>query len=60
MTIGLQAVAGVRPHSITANSATQTRVNVLASAGVMLLGIGVLAVGTPAAAVTVSAVAVAL
>lgn len=55
VTVGLQAAAGFRVHAITANSATATTVNVQASAGVTLLGIGVLAVGAPAAGVTVHA-----
>jgi hypothetical protein len=59
VTIGVQGASGFRAHSITANSAASTTVNVLASAGVTLLGIGVLAVGTPAAGVTVHAHAVA-
>ncbi|MEV0822531.1 hypothetical protein [Nonomuraea rubra] len=56
--VGLQAGAGFRSHRITANTAASTTVHVLASAGVTLLGIGVLAVGTNAAGVTVHAVAV--
>ncbi|MER5699222.1 hypothetical protein ACWDBO_25545 [Streptomyces mirabilis] len=59
VTVGIQAASGFRSHSITANSATSTTVNVLASAGVTVLGIGVLAVGTPAAGITVHAHAVA-
>ncbi|MFJ6565595.1 hypothetical protein ACIQMV_38300 [Streptomyces sp. NPDC091412] len=59
VTIGLQAAAGFRSHAITANSATSTTVNVQASAGVTLLGIGVLAVGTAAAGIVVHAHAVA-
>jgi hypothetical protein len=58
VTLGLQAASAFRSHSITANSATSTTVNVLASAGVTILGIGVLAVGAPAAGVTVHAHAV--
>ncbi|PSK57988.1 hypothetical protein B0E38_01833 [Streptomyces sp. 111WW2] len=59
VTVGLQGASGFRSHSITANSATSTTVNVLAAAGVTLLGIGVLAVGAPAAGVTVHVQAVA-
>lgn len=55
VTVGLQAAAGFRVHAITANSATSTTVNVQVSTGVTLLGIGVLAVGGPAAGVTVHA-----
>ncbi|MGW2951498.1 hypothetical protein [Streptomyces eurythermus] len=58
VTIGLQGASAFRSHAITANSAASTTVNVLASAGVTLLGIGVLAVGTPAAGVVVHAHAV--
>ncbi|AIV35617.1 hypothetical protein [Streptomyces sp. CCM_MD2014] len=59
VTIGLQGAAGFRVHSITGNTAAATTVNVQASTGVTLLGIGVLAVGGPAAGVTVHAHAVA-
>ncbi|MFI6290022.1 hypothetical protein ACIBEJ_00465 [Nonomuraea sp. NPDC050790] len=59
VTIGLQGGAAFRSHTITANSATSTTVHVLVSAGVTILGIGVLAVGAPAAGVTVHAHAVA-
>ncbi|MGY3199710.1 hypothetical protein [Streptomyces sp. TE5632] len=59
VTVGLQAGSAFRSHSIAANSATSTTVNVLAAAGVTLLGIGVLAVGAPAAGVTVHVQAVA-
>lgn len=48
-----------RSHSVTANTAAATTVNVQAAAGVTLLGIGVLAVGAPAAGVTVYAIATA-
>lgn len=58
VTIGLQGSAGFRVHSITANTAAATTVNVQASTGVTLLGIGVLAVGGPASGVTVHAHAV--
>jgi hypothetical protein len=59
VTIGVQGSSAFRSHAITANTATSTTVNVLAAAGVTLLGIGVLAVGAPAAGVTVHAHAVA-
>ncbi|MFE9127818.1 hypothetical protein ACFYOF_20825 [Streptomyces sp. NPDC007148] len=55
VTIGVQGTSVFRSHSITANTATATTVNVLAAAGVTLLGIGVLAVGAPASGVTVHA-----
>ncbi|MEU2487035.1 hypothetical protein ABZ593_20805 [Streptomyces sp. NPDC012617] len=53
VTVGLQGASAFRSHAITANSATATTVNVLVSAGVTLLGIGVLAVGAAASGVTV-------
>ncbi|MFI2434635.1 hypothetical protein [Streptomyces sp. NPDC018693] len=59
VTVALQAADGFRSVRISANSATATTVNVLASAGVTILGIGVLAAGTPASGVTVHAHAVA-
>jgi hypothetical protein len=59
VTVALEAGAGFRSSRISANTAAQTQVTVLASAGVTVLGIGVLAVGTPAAGVTVHAHAVA-
>jgi hypothetical protein len=59
VTVGIQGSTAFRSHTITANSATSTTVNVLASAGVTVLGVGVLAVGTPAAGVVVHAHAVA-
>ncbi|BBA98360.1 hypothetical protein RVR_4511 [Actinacidiphila reveromycinica] len=55
VTLATQGASAFRSCSITANSAASTTVNVLASAGVTLLGIGVLAVGAPAAGVTVHA-----
>lgn len=58
LTIGIQGTGVMRSHAITANTATTTTVNVLAAAGVTLLGIGVLAVGAPAAGITVHAHAV--
>ncbi|MFI0827293.1 hypothetical protein ACH4Q7_22875 [Streptomyces roseolus] len=59
VTVGIQGTSAFRSHAIRANTATSTTVNVLASAGVTLLGIGVLAVGTPAAGITVHALATA-
>lgn len=59
VTVALQAGAGFYSHRITANSAGATTVNVLAAAGVTLLGIGVLAAGAPASGVTVHAHAIA-
>ncbi|MGC4947704.1 hypothetical protein ACLQ2N_16100 [Streptomyces sp. DT224] len=55
VTVTPQGASAFRSCSITANSATSTTVNVQVSAGVTLLGIGVLAVGAPAAGVTVHA-----
>ena len=55
VTVGIAGASVFRSHSITANSAASTTVNVLASAGVTLLGIGVLAVGAPASGVVVHA-----
>ncbi|MGW3971211.1 hypothetical protein ACWEFD_18165 [Streptomyces ardesiacus] len=59
VTVAVQGASAFRSHAITANSAASTTVNVLAAAGVTLLGIGVLAVGAPAAGITVHAHAVA-
>lgn len=59
VTIGIQGSTAFRSHTITANTAAATTVNVLVAAGVTLLGVGVLAVGSPAAGVTVHAEAVA-
>jgi hypothetical protein len=59
VTIGLQAAAGFRSHSITANTAASTTVNIETSAGITLLGLGVLAVGVPASGITVHAHALA-
>jgi hypothetical protein len=58
VTIGLQGPPAFRSATITANSPTSTTVNVQASAGITLLGLGVLAVGAPAPGVTVHATAV--
>jgi hypothetical protein len=55
VTVALEAGAGFRSARVSANSATQTTVAVLQAAGVTLLGIGVLAAGTPASGVTVHA-----
>ncbi|MFF0092674.1 hypothetical protein ACFYSF_22310 [Streptomyces canus] len=55
VTVALQSGAGFYSHRITANAAGSTTVNVLAAAGVTLLGIGVLAAGAPASGVTVHA-----
>ncbi|MFF4900428.1 hypothetical protein [Streptomyces sp. NPDC001068] len=55
VTVGVQGTSAFRSHTITANSAAATTVNVQAAAGITLLGIGVLAVGAPAAGVTVHA-----
>jgi hypothetical protein len=55
----VQAGAGFRSLRIAANSPSSTTVHVDQSAGVTLLGIGVLAVGTNAAGVTVHVLAVA-
>ncbi|MEU5834473.1 hypothetical protein ABZ820_12485 [Streptomyces diacarni] len=49
----VEAEAGFRSVRIAANSGGSTTVHVDVSAGVSLLGIGVLAVGAPAAEVTV-------
>jgi hypothetical protein len=59
VTIAIAGTSAFRSHSITANTATSTTVNVLATAGVTLLGIGALAVGAPASGVTVHAHAIA-
>jgi len=55
VTVALEAGAGFRSARISANTAAQTQVSVLTAAGVTLLGIGVLATGTPASGVTVHA-----
>ncbi|MGW6391219.1 hypothetical protein ACWFR1_12120 [Streptomyces sp. NPDC055103] len=59
VTASVQAGDGFRSVRIAANSAASTTVHVDASAGVTLLGIGVLAVGAPAAGVTVHVHAIA-
>ncbi|MFJ2816114.1 hypothetical protein [Streptomyces sp. NPDC087294] len=59
VTLAVEAAAGFRSARISANTAGQTQVTVLAAASVTLLGTGVLAVGAPAAGVTVHAHAVA-
>ncbi|MCF3960614.1 hypothetical protein [Streptomyces fuscigenes] len=55
VTVGLQGTAGFRSYAITANTTAATTVNVQASAGITLLGLGVLAVGAAAPGVTVHA-----
>lgn len=57
VTLAVEAGAGFRSARIASNSATQTTVHVLQASAVTLLGIGVLAVGTNAAGVTVHAYA---
>ncbi|MFJ3249063.1 hypothetical protein [Streptomyces sp. NPDC086782] len=59
VTVSVQGGDAFRSARIASNSATQTTASVLAAAGVTLLGLGVLAVGAPAAGVTVHAHAVA-
>jgi hypothetical protein len=59
VTVALQGAPAFRSHAITANTTASTTVHVDASAGITLLGIGVLAVGAPAAGVVVHAHAVA-
>lgn len=59
VTVGVAGASAFRAHSITANTAASTTVNVLVAAGVTVLGIGVLAAGAPAPGVTVHAHAVA-
>jgi hypothetical protein len=59
VTLALEAGTGFRSARISANTAAATTVTVLQAAGVTLLGIGVLAAGTPAAGVVVHAQAVA-
>ncbi|WP_228995216.1 hypothetical protein [Streptomyces sp. DH8] len=58
VTVAVEAGAGFRSARISANTPTSTTVTVLAAAGVTLLGIGVLAAGTPASGITVHAQAV--
>ncbi|WP_309317389.1 hypothetical protein [Streptomyces salinarius] len=53
VTVALQGPAGFRSHTVTANSATATTVNVQGSPVVSLLGIQILAAATPAAGITV-------
>ncbi|MFD5570479.1 hypothetical protein [Streptomyces cadmiisoli] len=55
VTIGIQGAVGFRSHTITANSATATTVNILGAPVVSLLGIQILAASVPAAGVTVHA-----
>ncbi|WP_030925385.1 hypothetical protein [Streptosporangium amethystogenes] len=58
--LSVEAGAGFRSTRIASNSAASTVGHVDVSAGVTLLGIGVLAVGAAAAGVTVHAVAIEL
>lgn len=59
VTVAVQAGAGFRSPTITANSATSTTVHVLGAPVVSLLGIQILAASVPAPGVTVHAHAVA-
>ncbi|MFC4060248.1 hypothetical protein ACFOWE_18240 [Planomonospora corallina] len=59
VTVAVEAGAGFRSARIASNTAAQTTVAVLQASGITLLGIGVLAAGTPAPGVTVHAHAVA-
>ncbi|CAL9537978.1 hypothetical protein [Streptomyces sp. enrichment culture] len=59
VTIALQGTVGFRSHTITANSATSTTVNVLGAPVVSLLGIQILAASVSASGITVHAQAVA-
>lgn len=53
VTIALQGAGGFRSHTITANSAAATTVNVVGAPVVSLLGIQILAAATPASGITV-------
>lgn len=53
VTASVEAGTGFRSTRIAANSAASTTIHVDTSAGIVLLGLGVLAVGTNAAGVTV-------
>ncbi|MFC8882987.1 hypothetical protein ACFT54_10225 [Streptomyces cinereoruber] len=53
VTVALQGATGFRSHTITANSATATTVNVVGAPVVSLLGIQILAAATPAPSITV-------
>lgn len=59
VTVALQGAAGFRSHTVTANSATATTVNVVGAPVVSVLGIQILAAAIPAAGVTVHVHAVA-
>lgn len=59
VSLAVQAGTGFRSARIAANTALVTTVNVLQSASVTVLGIGVLATGGPAVGVTVHATATA-
>ncbi|MDI9829687.1 hypothetical protein [Streptomyces sp. KAU_LT] len=58
VTVSLQGAVGFRSHTVTANSAGSTTVNVLGAPVVSLLGIQILAASVPASGVTVHAHAV--
>ncbi|MFK0063343.1 hypothetical protein ACIQTN_29460 [Streptomyces werraensis] len=53
VTVALQGATGFRSHTITANSATSTTVNVVGAPVVSLLGIQILAAAVPASGITV-------
>lgn len=53
VTLAIEAGAGFRSHTITANSATATTINVVGAPVVSLLGIQILAAAIPASGVTV-------
>ncbi|MEW2568312.1 hypothetical protein [Streptomyces sp. NPDC047070] len=55
VTVALQGAAGFRSHTITANTAASTTVNVLGAPVVSLLGIQILAASIPAPGITVHA-----
>lgn len=52
VTVGIQGAVGFRSHTITANSATATTINVLGAPIVSLLGIQLLVASIPASGVT--------
>ncbi len=60
VTVAVQGAVGFRSHTITANSAASTTVNILGAPIVSLLGIQILAASVPAPGVTVHAHAVAV
>lgn len=53
VTVALQGATGFRSHTITANSATATTINVLGAPVVTLLGIQILAASVAASGITV-------